>query len=66
MSYELTHNIFLRGAMLARCQLPSYISLSVCPSVKSRCSIEKDGRIELVFGSETSFVDLTLFTAGCE
>ena len=36
---------------------PVSVSASVCLSVTSRCSIEMDGRIELVFGVQAS-IDL--------
>ena len=39
------------GTSMARC-------LSVCLSITSRCSVETDGRIELVFGMKAS-LDLT-------
>jgi len=34
---------------------PVSVSLSVCLSVTSGCSIEMDGRIQLVFGMSASF-----------
>jgi len=34
---------------------PLSVCLSVCLSVTSRCSIKKDGRIELVFRKKASF-----------
>ena len=34
---------------------PVSLSLSVCLSVTSGCSIEMDGRIQLVFGMSASF-----------
>ena len=34
---------------------PVSVSVSVCLSVTSRCSIKMDKRIELVFGMEVSF-----------
>jgi len=37
------------------------LCLSVCLSVTSRCSVEMDRRIELVFGTEASF-DLSYTT----
>jgi len=46
-----------RDAMLAR-SLAMALCLSVSLYVTSRCSIEKGGRIELVFGTEASFDQL--------
>ena len=45
-----------RVLALALCLcLSASVCLSVCLSVTSRCSIEMDGRIELVFGMQASF-----------
>ena len=41
---------FLPARRYATASLYSYGPVSVCLSVTSRCSIEMDGRIELVFG----------------
>ena len=57
--------IFFTSATLCQRGYHSYGPVSVCPSVTvfvcvchyftSRCSIEIDGRIDLVFGTEASF-----------
>jgi len=34
---------------------PVSVSVCICPSVTSRCSIKRDERINMVFGTEASF-----------
>ena len=52
--HRLDTCFYPRDAMLARV-LAMAVSVSVCLSVASRCSIETDERIELVLGTGASF-----------
>jgi len=54
----IDHSFYPRDAMLARVLAWPGVCLSVCLSITSRCSVETDGRIELVFGMKAS-LDLT-------
>jgi len=57
-SHSLTQPRSLHSYCQTLCQHGySYglVSVSVCLTVTSRCSIETDGRIELAFGMEASF-----------